>query len=78
MAIIKLNSKKQQWQEMLVNIYRWMKIKNSTNEIYSLKILMREEKNKELCRQILALQHAIIYETSFNPEKLFQELKKFK
>ena len=77
MAKIKSNSNKRQWQEMLVNIYRWLKLKDSSNEVYSLKVLMREDKNRELCRQILALQHAIIHETNFNPEKLFQELKKF-
>ena len=77
MALIKVNSKNQQWQEMLVNIYRWLKLKDSSKEAYSLKVLMREDKNKELCRQILALQHAIIHETNFNPDKLFQELKKF-
>ena len=77
MATIKKNSKAQEWQKMLVNIYRWLKLKDSSREAYSLKILMREDKNKELCRQILSLQHAIIHETNFNPERLFEELKKF-
>ena len=77
MAQIKVNSKNRQWQDMLVNIYRWLKLKDSRKQTYSLKVLMREDKNKELCREILALQHAIVHETNFNAEKLFKELRRF-
>ena len=75
---IKSNAEKGDLREALVSVYLWLKEKDSSNEIYSLKILMRHKKNKALCSQILALQHAIINERNFNCELLLQELKQYK
>jgi regulatory protein YycI of two-component signal transduction system YycFG len=75
---IQSDIKNQQLRQALISVYSWLKLKNSSHQIYSLKILMRDKKNKALCSQILALQHAIINERNFNPDLLLSELKKFK
>lgn len=75
---IKMDVAKGDLRQALISVYLLLKAKNSSHEIYSLKVLMRDKKNKALCSQILALQHAIINERTFNADLLLIELKKFK
>ncbi|WDE96200.1 hypothetical protein PQO03_10815 [Lentisphaera profundi] len=65
-------------RQCLIHIYQLLKIKDPSKELYSLKVLMRDKKNKALCVQIQALQHALIGGSKFNPDLLMVELKKFK